>query len=145
MRSYLEWLSKLGLLQWIFCKPERETFKFGNAGKLTFLVRYRISVLIGMLSLYLWISVVQCDSLTLLIGKDALRAFASAVCFDGDMFDSRTLGLRDVPLSEMRAGHYCLPLLDGVWQPAGDSKLWCLGNILEVSKRLVKNISQRVT
>jgi len=56
-------------------------------------------------------SVVACSSLGALFGKDFIKSLKMVLDFDQDTMSSPLLGLRKVPLEELRAGHYKLPLV----------------------------------
>lgn len=64
--------------------PENEVFRFGNGGCTTSFKRYRIPMMIGDVSLCVWISVVDVPGLGLLLGRDFLDSWGCDFVFQKD-------------------------------------------------------------
>ena len=63
-----------------------------------------------------WVSVVDCHTLGLLLGKDFMKALKLCVDYDLDTFDCKVFNIEHQTLPTMkRAGHYRLDLLTGKW------------------------------
>ena len=66
-------------------------------------------------------------SLGALLGKDFIKALGFVIDFERDKFSSRGLGVQDIPLGELRAGHYFAPLRDRlseVWRVPPSEIVW---------------------
>ncbi len=59
----------------------KETFRFGNGGKLPSLGRYRLPICVYGGPALVWVSVVQCTTLGLLLGKDFLKSIGEEFAF----------------------------------------------------------------
>lgn len=81
----------------------QESFKFGHSGRLS--SSHSLSVMIGSVPVWLWISTVQCEQLGLLSGKGVLSGLGIALDFDSNQMDVRALKLESVLLGECHAGH----------------------------------------
>ena len=100
--------SMLHLASW---EPEVEFFRFGNGGRLKSTRRCRLPISLGGHPLYIRVSVVSCSSLGALLGKDFIKALGFVIDFQNDAFSCPRLGMKNISLQEMAAGHYVLPSL----------------------------------
>ena len=103
-------------------KPEQERFRFGNGGVLSSVERVKIPMLIGSHIVCLWISSVPCNSLGLLMGKDALDALGAVLDFLKNKVKFQLLDERWHNLHKLNAGHFaipCLPTPLHKWPPLG--------------------------
>ena len=95
------------LVSWV---SEREYFRFGDGGRLCSERRFRIPAAVEGTPIAIQVSVVQSSTLGALLGKDFIKVLGMKIDFESDYFDSVRLGLCGIPLSELQAGHYKLPL-----------------------------------
>ena len=111
LHQYLEACGHFNLGR-VNSRKEFESFRFGNGGRLISNRRYRIPVVLKGRSLFLWVSVVDCPSLGLLLGKDFATDLGIGLDFGAQRWSSKLLNLYEDPISEMRVGHFKVSLLD---------------------------------
>ena len=139
MFAYLRLLRDHNMLRYVDIVSESEWLRFGNHGRLESKARYKIPVLVYGIPLFFWVSVVDCATLGLLIGKDVMRALGLRIDFCDNMIDSKVLDFWDVKLGEFSAGQLRLPLLNGNWLGPKSPELIRLGStgVVEVFFRSV--------
>ena len=87
-------------------KKERESFKFGNGGRLISLLRVRLPAMICNTLVLVWLSVVPCDSLGCLLGKDFCEAIGAVVDFGLRILQAKKLNKNRFALSSLSVGHF---------------------------------------
>jgi hypothetical protein len=134
LQEYLSFLQTEGLAQLASWEPEVEFFRFGNGGRLKSDRRYALRICVESKPLFVKVSVVASPTLGALLGKDFIKALGIVLDFEHDVFSSSVLGVRNVHLDELQAGHYCLPLrnrLVELWHEPLSVRTWlCLGGVV---------------
>ena len=92
-------------------EKERETFKFGNDGTKASSERHRLPMFVGGSLVLVWTSVVEVESLGLLLGRDFLEAIGGVISFTRRALRADHLDARRVPLKQLRAGHFFLEIV----------------------------------
>ena len=108
-------------------RQERETFRFGNGGTKVSLERWRLPTVIGGQVLCFWTSLVQVPSLGLLLGRDFLEAVGGDLSFLRRELRCERLDGKPIPLKQLTAGHYLLPLVPSSWPEVGNLRWRRLG------------------
>ena len=106
----------------VITRPERETFRFGNGGTQVSLERWRLPTVVGGRLVCFWTSLVQVPSLGLLLGLDFLEAVGTYLSFLRRELRCETLSTTSIPLKQLMAGHYLLPLLPSSWPGLGTQR-----------------------
>ena len=119
LSGYLKALVAVGLRDLATSIPELEHFRFGNGGRLASEHRWRLPMAVSGVPVFVWVSVVLCDSLGLLLGKDFLGAIGAKLDFEKSTLDSQTMGISQLALQELRAGHFRLDVLPSRWPTSG--------------------------
>ena len=115
----------LGLLFWVSQMNAKETFRFGNGGKLPSLGRYRLPICVYGVPVLVWVSVVQCTTLGLLLCKGFQKSIGGRICFYSGRFDVFRVGIANRYLTELPQGHYRPGLMDQKFQePLGCTRDW---------------------
>ncbi|CAK9056115.1 unnamed protein product [Durusdinium trenchii] len=104
------------------CEPEKETFRFGNGGTQVSKERWRLPTMVGGAIICFWTSVVPVASLGLLLGRDFLEAVGAVMSFSRKALRCDHLDGKEIPLSQLTAGHYALHLLPSSWPGLGSQK-----------------------
>ena len=116
-------------IQALVChEAENETFRFGNGGIQKSMERWRLPTMIGNQLILFWTSVVPVPSLGLLLGRDFLGAVGAVLSFARralrcDHLDSSVI----IPLRQLTAGHFMLPLIPSAWSRPGAQRWRCFG------------------
>ena len=116
-------------IQALVChEAENETFRFGNGGIQKSMERWRLPTMIGNQLILFWTSVVPVPSLGLLLGRDFLDAVGAVLSFARralrcDHLDSSVI----IPLRQLTAGHFMLPLIPSAWSRPGAQRWRCFG------------------
>ncbi|CAL1154284.1 unnamed protein product [Cladocopium goreaui] len=122
-------------IQALVChEPEKETFRFGNGATKVSLERWRLPTMIGSTLVLFWTSVVPVSSLGLLLGRDFMDAIGAVLSFSRKALRCDHLNSGVIPLRQLQAGHFMLPLLPERWCRPGLQR-WCrLGqdNVIEL-------------
>ena len=111
LQSFLIQLQALALAHLVGWCSEVEFFRFGNGGRLKSDRRYSLPVTISGSPAFIQVSVVASPTLGALLGKDLQKALGLVIDFASDNLSSKVLGLDQVDLKELAAGHFYLPLL----------------------------------
>ena len=96
---------------------EHEVFHFGNGGTQISHDRWKLPALIDGKLVCFWTSLVPVPSLGLLLGRDFLDALGTVMHFSQRKVRFELIGPRQLPLRQLAAGHFMLPL-----QPAASSE-----------------------
>ena len=89
----------------ISVQTENEAFRFGNGGKLISICRARIPVCINGHIILLWVSVIPCESLGLLLGKDFCEAIGGVIDFTHKQMKFSVLSDKWYNTQELRKQH----------------------------------------
>ena len=89
-------------------EPERETFKFGNDGTKPSFVRQCVPMVVGNTPVLVLVSVVEVNSLGLLLGRDFLEAVGGVLSFTRRAMRADHLDGKRIPLKQLVAGHFYL-------------------------------------
>ena len=100
-------------------ESEDELFRFGNGGSQRSSQRVRVPIMVGNSLVLVWISVVKVPSLGLLLGRDFLDAIGAVLSFSRKMLRADNLDGYLIPLKQLMAGHFALPLLPRRWPGTG--------------------------
>ena len=103
-------------------EKEQELFRFGNGGLQKSTERWRLPVMVGDTLVLFWTSVVNVPSLGLLLGRDFLDGVGAVLAFTRRVLRCDHLDGSLIPLRQMAAGHYLLPLLPLHWKKPGAEK-----------------------
>ena len=103
-------------------EKEQELFRFGNGGLQKSTERWRLPVMVGDTLVLFWTSVVSVPSLGLLLGRDFLDGVGAVLAFTRRVLRCDHLDGSLIPLRQMAAGHYLLPLLPLRWKRPGSEK-----------------------
>ena len=128
------------------CEPEKETFRFGNGGTQVSKERWRLPTMVGGAIICFWTSVVPVASLGLLLGRDFLEAVGAVMSFSRKALRCDHLDGKEIPLSQLTAGHYALHLLPSSWPGLGSQKWrrFGLDGILEVQSSFERWVHRRL-
>ena len=126
LHSFLQHLrdAPIEIQSLIACVPECETFRFGNGGTQISHERWRLPTMIGGVLMTFWTSVVQVPSLGLLLGRDLLEATGADISCSRKALRCEHLDPDvSIPLRQLAAGHFMLPLLPQEWRRP-DNRRW---------------------
>ena len=115
--KFVKGLESIGLSEHITSEPENEGFCFGDGGRLVSNRRYRVPTFLWGKSGFIKISVVPCETLGFLMGKDIQKELGFKIDFDWDTLEAPRLDVFTHDLTEMRAGHYRIPIVSPKWKP----------------------------
>ena len=117
--GYLQALSRSPLWQalqpLVKTEAERENFKFGNDGVKASYSRHRLPMLVGQSCVLVWTSVVEVESLGLLLGRDFLEAVGGVISFTRRALRADHLDGSRIPLRQLSAGHFFLDVFPRTW------------------------------
>ena len=119
LQSYLDHLKGAPgfIRQLIQRADEHEVFRFGNGGTQISHDRWKLPALIEGKLVCFWTSLVPVPSLGLLLGRDFLDALGTVMHFSQRKVRFELIGPRQLPLRQLAAGHFMLPL-----QPAASGE-----------------------
>ncbi|CAE6915744.1 RE2 [Symbiodinium sp. CCMP2592] len=119
LEGYLQALSNSPLWQalqpLVKTEPERENFKFGNDGVKASYSRHRLPMVVGQSCVLVWTSVVEVESLGLLLGRDFLEAVGGVISFTRRALRADHLDGSRIPLRQLSAGHFFLDVFPRAW------------------------------
>ena len=133
LRSYLDHLKEAPsyIRKMVQRVDEHEVFRFGNGGTQVSHDRWKLPALIDGTLVCFWTSLVPVPSLGLLLGRDFLDALGTVMHFSQRKVRFELIGPRQLPLRQLAAGHFMLPLQpsSGVWpRPDAQCKWRKLGS-----------------
>ena len=109
------------------CTPENETFRFGDGGTQVSRERWRLPMMIGNNLVCFNVSIVPVPSLGLLLGRDFLETLGATISFSKRVIKFDYIDSTAIPLKQLAAGHYLLPLLPPSWRGVGTQRWRRLG------------------
>lgn len=117
LRSYLDSLKQAPahIRSSVFQEEESELFRFGNGGTQRSNMRWRVPAAIGDVVVMVWISIVPVPSLGCLLGRDFLDALGAVMSFAKKLIRFDYLNSVVLPLDQLAAGHFFLPLVPAAW------------------------------
>ena len=119
LEGYLQALARSPLWQalqpLVKTEVERENFKFGNDGVKASYSRHRLPMVVGSSCVLVWTSVVEVESLGLLLGRDFLEAIGGVISFTRRALRADHLDASRIPLRQLSAGHFFLDIFPETW------------------------------
>ncbi|CAE7206232.1 unnamed protein product [Symbiodinium natans] len=119
LEGYLQALASSPLWQalqpLVKTEVERENFKFGNDGVKASYSRHRLPMVVGSSCVLVWTSVVEVESLGLLLGRDFLEAIGGVISFTRRALRADHLDASRIPLRQLSAGHFFLDIFPETW------------------------------
>ena len=128
LQSYLKCLEEAPTyVRKLVCRVnEHEVFRFGNGGTQVSYDRWRLPAVIDGTLVCFWTSLVAVPSLGLLLGRDFMDALGTVMHFSKRMVRFEMIGPSHLPLRQLAAGHFMLPLqpADARWPSAKPQLRW---------------------
>ena len=128
LRSYLDHLALAPphVRKLVEKVEEKEVFRFGNGGTQISHERWKLPAVIDGTLVCFWTSLVPVPSLGLLLGRDFLDALGTVMHFSKRLVRFEKIGKQCIPLRQLTAGHFMLPLPpeDGDWPGATAQNRW---------------------
>ena len=128
LRSYLDHLALAPphVRKLVEKVEEKEVFRFGNGGTQISHERWKLPAVIDGTLVCFWTSLVPVPSLGLLLGRDFLDALGTVMHFSKRLVRFEKIGQQCIPLRQLTAGHFMLPLPpeDGDWPGATAQNRW---------------------
>ena len=128
LRSYLDHLALAPshVRKLIEKVEEKEVFRFGNGGTQISLERWKLPAVVDGTLICFWTSLVPVPSLGLLLGRDFLDALGTIMHFSKRLVRFEKIGTQSIPLRQLTAGHFMLPLPpeNGCWPGAITQTRW---------------------
>ena len=128
LQSYLKCLDEAPTyVRKLVCRVnEHEVFRFGNGGTQVSYDRWRLPAVIDGTLVCFWTSLVAVPSLGLLLGRDFMDALGTVMHFSKRMVRFEMIGPSHLPLRQLAAGHFMLPLqpADASWPSAKPELRW---------------------
>ncbi len=128
LQSYLKGLEEApSYVRKLVCRVnEHEVFRFGNGGTQVSHDRWRLPAIIDGTLVCFWTSLVAVPSLGLLLGRDFMDALGTVMHFSKRMVRFEMIGPQQMPLRQLAAGHFMLPLqpADLRWPSAKPQMRW---------------------
>lgn len=126
---------------------EYETFKFGNGGTQVSVARWRLPMQLDGSVVCFWTSLVPVPSLGLLLGRDFLEAIGADMHFAHRTLRCETITGKPIPLKQLAAGRFLLPLAPGAW-PGVEPRRWKklgVDGVLELQLNPVQWLSKKLS